>query len=227
MNRTDIAHQVSLTLGGHDEDFDLDAILDDLAEAGVTDSVDDIDSETYWEIIRRHDIGAQAEEKAEKAHSNYLRAETAYKAATVARQVAFAEAIDAMGRGGNAALSDKIGLSAPTVKSIADRGRQALASSTTRSAADLAAEHRDYAYDLDHGGRELHRLHPELSGLYQARMLLWKAAAEKWEEEHPDAMFGSLDMPVDDAPVGLDFLVKEYERRVDAIAEGKPLPLAY
>ncbi|GAA2192677.1 hypothetical protein [Streptomyces bangladeshensis] len=131
MNRTDIAYQVSLTMDGDTDGFDLDAILDDLAEAGVTDSVDDIDSETYWEIIRRHDTGAQAEDKAEKAHANYLRAEAAYKEATIARQVAFAEAIDAMGRGGNAILSNKIGLSAPTVKSIADRGRKILAARAT------------------------------------------------------------------------------------------------
>jgi len=127
MNRIDIAHQVSLTMDGDTDGFDLDAILDDLAEAGVTDSVDDIDSDTYWEIVNRHDIGAQAEEKAEKAHADYLQAEAAYKEATVARQVAFARAIDAMGRGGNAVLSNKIGLSAPTVKSIADRGRKVLA----------------------------------------------------------------------------------------------------
>ncbi|GGY81030.1 hypothetical protein CP967_08710 [Streptomyces nitrosporeus] len=127
MNRTDIADQVHLTLDGNIDSFDLDAILDDLAEAGVTNSVDDIDSTTYWEIINRHDTGAQAEEQAEKAHAAYLQAEAAYKAATVARQVAFATAINAMGRGGNAILSKKIGLSAPTVKSIADRGREVLA----------------------------------------------------------------------------------------------------
>ncbi|CAL9504578.1 hypothetical protein [Streptomyces sp. enrichment culture] len=126
MNRIDIAYQVSLTMDGDTDGFDLEAILDDLAEAGVTDSVDDIDSNTYWEIVNRHDTGAQAEEKAEKAHADYLAAEAAYKEATVARQVAFAEAIAAMGRGGNAVLSNKIGLSAPTVKSIADRGRKVL-----------------------------------------------------------------------------------------------------
>lgn len=131
MNRIDIAHQVSLTMDGSTDGFDTDAILDDLAEAGVTDSVDDVDSGTYWEIVRRHDTGAQAEEKAEKAHADYLQAEAAYKAATVKRQVAFARAIDAMGRGGNAILSNRIGLSAPTVKSIADRGRAVLADHTT------------------------------------------------------------------------------------------------
>lgn len=236
MNRTEIAHQVSLTLGDSVDSFDIDGIVDDLIAAhdGDLNSIDDFDSQSYWAIVETHDTGTQAEAKAEKAHTYYLQAEVAYKTATVARQVAFAQAIDAMGRGGQAILSNKVGLSAPTVKSIADRGRQALAhstdagaASTIRSAADLAAEHRDYAYDLDHGGRELHRLHPELSGLYRARMLLWKAATEKWEEENPDALFGMSDTPVQEAPVGLDFLVKEYERRVNAIAEGKPLPLAY
>jgi len=127
MNRTDIAHQVSLTLGDSIDSFDMDAILNDLADAGVTTSVDDVDSDTYWEIVNRHDTGAQAEEKAEEAHDAYRKAEAAYKAATVARQVAFAQAIDAMGRGGNAILSRKVDLSAPTVKSIADRGREVLA----------------------------------------------------------------------------------------------------
>lgn len=131
MNRIDIAHQVSLTMNGDTDGFDLEAILDDLDEAGVTDSVDDIEDAAYWEIINRHHTGAQAEEKAEKAHADYLTAEAAYKQATVARQVAFAQAIDAMGRGGNAILSRKIGLAAPTVKSIADRGREYLAAEYT------------------------------------------------------------------------------------------------
>ncbi|MGW0493534.1 hypothetical protein [Streptomyces olivaceus] len=131
MNRTDIAYQVSLIMDSDTDGFDLNAILDDLAEAGVTSSVDDIDSSTCWEIINRHNTGAQAEAEAAQAHADYLKAETAYKAATVARQVAFATAIDAMGRGGQAVLSNKVGLSAPTVKSIADRGRRVLAERTT------------------------------------------------------------------------------------------------
>lgn len=127
MNRTEITYQVSLTMGDSTDGFDMDAILDDLDKAGVTTSVDDIDSDTYWEIIRRHDTGAHAEEQAEEAHAAYLAAETAYKAATVNRQVAFAKAVDTMGRGGQAVLSRKVGLSEPTVKGIADRGRKILA----------------------------------------------------------------------------------------------------
>jgi len=123
MNRTEIAHQVSLTLGDSIESFDIDGILDDLDRAGVEGSVDDIESDAYWAIIEQHDTGARAEAEAEEAHANYLQAEAAYKEATVARQISFAKAIDAMGRGGNAVLSRKLGLSAPTVKSIADRGR--------------------------------------------------------------------------------------------------------
>ncbi|MEU3826435.1 hypothetical protein AB0F36_14120 [Streptomyces sp. NPDC029080] len=131
MNRTEIAHQVSITLGDHAESFDMEGILDDLAEAGVETSVDDIDSDVYWAIVEQHDSGAQAEEEAAKAHAEYLQAEAAYKTATVARQVAFAKAIDAMGRGGQAVLSRKVGLAAPTVKSIADRGRELMAAEFT------------------------------------------------------------------------------------------------
>ncbi|MEU6459719.1 hypothetical protein [Streptomyces sp. NPDC047065] len=77
--------------------------------------------------MNRTDVAYQAEERAEKTHAAYLEAEAAYKEATVARQVAFAQAIDTMGRGGQTLLANKVGLSAPTVKGIADRGRQILA----------------------------------------------------------------------------------------------------
>ncbi|MFI9244131.1 hypothetical protein ACIGXF_16435 [Streptomyces sp. NPDC053086] len=125
MNRTEIAHQVSLTLGDSIESFDIDGIVDDLIAAhdGDLNSIDDFDSQSYWAIVETHDTGAQAEAEAVQAHSDYLQAEAACKEATANRQVAFAKAIDAMGRGGNAILSRKVGLSAPTVKSIADRGR--------------------------------------------------------------------------------------------------------
>ena len=123
MNRTEIAHQVSLTLGDSIDSFDIDGILDDLAKAGVKTSVDDIESDVYWTIVEQHDAGAAAEAEAVQAHADYLQAEAAYKEATVKRQVAFAKAIDRMGRGGNAVVARKIGLSEPTVKSIADRGR--------------------------------------------------------------------------------------------------------
>jgi hypothetical protein len=125
VNRTEIAHQVSLTLGDSIESFDIDGIVDDLIAAhdGDLNSIDDFDSQSYWAIVETHDLGAAAEAEAAEAHANYIQAEAAYKEATVNRQVAFAKAIDAMGRGGNAILSRKVGLSAPTVKSIADRGR--------------------------------------------------------------------------------------------------------
>ncbi|MDX3243680.1 hypothetical protein [Streptomyces sp. ME18-1-4] len=129
MNRTEITHQVSTTLGDSIESFDIDAIVDDLiaAHGGDLNSIDDFDSQSYWAIVETHDLGAAAEAEAAEAHASYLRAEVAYKEATVKRQVAFAKAVDAMGRGGNAILSRKVGLAAPTVKSIADRGREVLA----------------------------------------------------------------------------------------------------
>jgi hypothetical protein len=127
VNRAAIAHQVSLTLGDYTDSFDLDAILDDLAEAGAESSVDDISSDTYWAIIERHDTGALTEAAAVEAHTAYLKAEAACKRATATRQVAFAKALDARGRGGNASLAHKLSLSPPTVKGIADRGRELLA----------------------------------------------------------------------------------------------------
>jgi outer membrane receptor protein involved in Fe transport len=55
MDRQDIAQQVSTTLGDHVEDYDIDAIVDDLGAAGVKTSVDDVDHDTYWGIVRKHD----------------------------------------------------------------------------------------------------------------------------------------------------------------------------
>jgi hypothetical protein len=60
MNRTDIAHQVSLTLGDHTEDFDIDAIVDDLVkEHGPFGSIDDIDGFEYQKVVERHDRTTQ------------------------------------------------------------------------------------------------------------------------------------------------------------------------
>lgn len=60
MNRQDIAHQVSLTLGDHAEDYNIDAIVDDLIAAhdGKLTSIDDFDSQSYWAIVEAHDISA-------------------------------------------------------------------------------------------------------------------------------------------------------------------------
>jgi len=48
-------------------------------------------------------------------------------ASTRARQIAVARAVDTWGRGGQAALARRLGLSEPTVKQLADRGRALLA----------------------------------------------------------------------------------------------------
>lgn len=45
---------------------------------------------------------------------------------TQARQLAYARAVDEFGRGGNAVLARRVGLSEPTVKAIADKGRAML-----------------------------------------------------------------------------------------------------
>jgi hypothetical protein len=67
MNRTDLAYQISLTLGDHADDFDIDAILDDLIanHDGPLISIDDIDSGTYWATVEKHDTTAQADETEE------------------------------------------------------------------------------------------------------------------------------------------------------------------
>jgi hypothetical protein len=59
MNRNEIADQVRVTLGDHVADFDVEAIVDDLAASnGEAMSVDDFDSESYWAIVESRDITA-------------------------------------------------------------------------------------------------------------------------------------------------------------------------
>lgn len=58
MNRQDITDRVSTTLGDHTDSFDIGAIVGELADAGVKNSVDDVDSDLYWEIVRKHDSAA-------------------------------------------------------------------------------------------------------------------------------------------------------------------------
>ncbi|MGW0984258.1 hypothetical protein ACWD33_25985 [Streptomyces xiamenensis] len=60
MNRQDIAHQVSTTLGDHIEDFDVDSIVDDLVAShdGELSSIDDFESQSYWAIVESHDKSA-------------------------------------------------------------------------------------------------------------------------------------------------------------------------
>lgn len=56
MNRRDIADQVSTTLGDHSNDYDIDAIVDDLVNAsGPIGSIDAVPSEDYWDTVRKHD----------------------------------------------------------------------------------------------------------------------------------------------------------------------------
>jgi hypothetical protein len=52
MNRSQIRQEVIETLGGHDEDFDVDAIVSDLEKLGFeVKRLDDVDSEKYWGIV--------------------------------------------------------------------------------------------------------------------------------------------------------------------------------
>lgn len=59
MDRQGIAYQVSLTLGDHIEDFDIDAIVSDLVAAhGPIENIDAVPSGEYWDVVRKHDVSA-------------------------------------------------------------------------------------------------------------------------------------------------------------------------
>jgi hypothetical protein len=72
---------------------------------------------------------------AQWAHEEFTAAEQSYQEATRRRQVAFAKAIDSWGRGGQAVLAKRVELKEPTVKAIADKGRQILAEQTPEAQA--------------------------------------------------------------------------------------------
>lgn len=56
MSRQDLEYQVSQTLGDHIEDFDIPAIVTALQKHyGELTSIDQIDSDHYWEIVRQYD----------------------------------------------------------------------------------------------------------------------------------------------------------------------------
>lgn len=86
-----------------------------------------------------------------------------------------------------------------------------------RSDAEVAAEYRDSGHDLHYGGEELHRRYPQLAGLHTALRLLVEAEEERWQAAHPDQAFAPLLEFTDEQLV----LRREYERWVDAIAEGR------
>ncbi|WP_331738838.1 hypothetical protein [Embleya sp. NBC_00896] len=51
-----LEYQVSLTLGLHAEEFDIPGIVADLiADHNSIQSVDDVDSDDYWDVVREHD----------------------------------------------------------------------------------------------------------------------------------------------------------------------------
>lgn len=52
----ELAYAVSITLGDHAADFDIDAIVEEIraSHEGIT-SIDDIPGEDYWALVERHD----------------------------------------------------------------------------------------------------------------------------------------------------------------------------
>ena len=69
---------------------------------------------------------------AQWSHDAFTQAEQVYQQATQRRQIAFAKVIDSWGRGGQSVLASRVDLKEPTVKVIADKGRQLLAKAEKR-----------------------------------------------------------------------------------------------
>lgn len=59
MNAQDIAYAVSTTLGDHIDDYDIDAIVEEIRlEYGAIGSIDDVPTDAYWKIVEKHDKSA-------------------------------------------------------------------------------------------------------------------------------------------------------------------------
>ncbi|MFE2832137.1 hypothetical protein ACFXI6_13985 [Streptomyces mirabilis] len=78
---------------------------------------------------------------AQWAHEEFNAAEHAYQQATQRRQIAFAKVIDSWGRGGQAILANRVELRDPTVKAIADKGRQILAERAAAALPQVTVQH--------------------------------------------------------------------------------------
>lgn len=78
---------------------------------------------------------------AEWAHEAFLAEEEVYQAATQRRQVAFAKVVDSWGRGGQATLAKRVELKEPTVKTLADKGRQILAELAAAALPQVTVQH--------------------------------------------------------------------------------------
>lgn len=78
---------------------------------------------------------------AQWAHEEFNAAEQSYQQATQRRQVAFAKVIDSWGRGGQAILANRVELRDPTVKAIADKGRQLLAERVAAALPQVTVQH--------------------------------------------------------------------------------------
>ncbi|MFF1444168.1 hypothetical protein [Streptomyces sp. NPDC058295] len=87
--------------------------------------VDGVSAEQEYDGDSRNEAARMID--AEWAHKAFLASETAYKQDTQRRQIAFAKVIDSWGRGGQSVLAKRVDLKDPTVKLIADKGRQLLA----------------------------------------------------------------------------------------------------
>jgi prevent-host-death family protein len=62
MQTQDLAYQISLTLGDHVADFDIDGIVEEIGDTYGRDipDLDAVPADEYWTIVKRHDTTAVA-----------------------------------------------------------------------------------------------------------------------------------------------------------------------
>lgn len=145
---------------------------------------------------------------AQWAHQEFMQAEEAYQEATRRRDVAFAEMIDSWGRGGQSTLASRVELKEPTVKRIADRGREILRTRTVN------------LYEDNAGHLFLHRLSDDTAwslgteptdGAFAKDAAAWVAG--EWEPNEND---GQTPVPLD-ALDGLEHIATWRPRGVQLI----------
>lgn len=97
---------------------------------------DESDVEGVAASVRRDGSNANNSARlvdAKWAHEELVAMEDTYRERIETRQIKFAKAADAWGRGGPAVLASRVDLKSPTVKQIVDRGRELLAEKSADS----------------------------------------------------------------------------------------------
>lgn len=56
----DMRNQVTATIAGHEADYDIPGIVDEIQASYGTVDIHTVDGAVYWKIVDRHDISAAA-----------------------------------------------------------------------------------------------------------------------------------------------------------------------